>query len=205
MEPTATYFSVTNILAVVVGIFSLVLAIHSVREFGKAYHAGFTFVFLVLFGGIIIFIAPVILPVLTSFLIDFYMNRGELSLKDFSIITENVNHFTQRFGIVLSNTNTMIAMKYAAIIVAFIYSLGQYLITGIYKKLNKWVLLVVWLIAYQFYLFTILLFAFIFTLLLPLMLVCSIIAGLFIGIKSASTNYCNAIKNNFNIVGTIKK
>ena len=197
MEVDINYFSGVNILSIIIAIFAVIVAIYSMVQMGKAYHVGLTLVFLLLFGGLALFLVPVALPVLTSYLIDFNRGKGNLSVAEFSSITEFLNQTLKFANINLKDVDTVAVLKYASIIVSFTYSTGLYLISGIYQKLNKWILFVIWLVAYQFFIFVVLIIALIFTILLPFILTFGLAGGVFVGIKAASKNYYNAIKSNY--------
>lgn len=191
-----SYLSGINILAIAISIFALVVAIYALKEFGSAYHGKFRFIFLILLGGILIFLTPVVLP-LISFLLDVNIRRGVWSINSLSFITDAVNPFVGFFNIELNNVEMIVVLKYASIIISFVYSAGLYFISGVFRRLSKWVLLLVWLAGYQFFIFFVLIIAAIFAVLLPFIMIIGIISGMIIGGRSACVNYYGSIETSY--------
>jgi len=175
------YFSATNILAIIVALFGLAAAIYSLIAMGKAYRVKFTLFFL-LCGGWLLFLLPVLLPIMLSFLIEM----------------DIVHAFT---NFALRNDDSIVVIKYVVIIKSFMYSVGLLLISGIYKKLDRWFFFKIWLFAYPLFIFMVL----VITIVLPFFLLFAVFGGIFVGAKSAITNYFQSLNSKWEkwILGVI--
>jgi len=175
------YFSATNILAILNVLFALAMAIYSLIAMGKAYRVRFTLFFL-LCGGWILLLLPVLMPIMLSFLFDM-----------------DIVHTSTNFT--LRNYDSIVVINYAVMIASFMYSVGLFLISGIYKKLDRWVFFKIWLFAYPLFIFMVL----VITIVLPFFLLFAVFGGIFVGAKSAVTNYFQSLNSKWEkwILGVI--
>ena len=188
--------TVQIVLMIIACVIGLILGIISLINMGKQYGAGFTTVFCLLLGGLFMFFAPVVLPLLGSYFID--SNIKGYYLWEFidggNPITDFVNNTLSFTGYRFTDAEAINLLKNLISVVAITYSFGLYFISDIFKKVSKWVVLVLWIIAYQFFLLLILIVSVLLILLAPAILVVGVLSGLFVGIKTAVSNYGRAYK-----------